>query len=82
MKPKFKNITKCSKELYNQFLQFHANKYGIVRPINPRKLKEGFVHHECHVYFDQQLVEDIETGKELFLEDFGKLWGLDEEDFK
>lgn len=28
MKPKFKNITKCSKELYNQFLQFHANKYG------------------------------------------------------
>ena len=60
----------------------HANRYGIVRPINPRKLKEGFVHHECHVYFDQQLVEDTETGKELFLEDFGKLWGLSEEDFK
>ena len=67
-------------DLKSMKILLHANKYGIVRPINPRKLKEGFVHHECHVYFDQQLVEDIETGKELFLEVFGKLWGLSEED--
>lgn len=63
-------------------LLIQANKGGIIRPLNPRKLSEGFAHHDCRVYFEQQLIEDSETGKELFLEDFGKLWGLDESDFK
>ena len=34
MELKFKNITKCSKEIYNEFLEFHNKKFGLKERMN------------------------------------------------
>lgn len=67
-------------EIIQLLVEAHTN--GVIRPVNPRKLKEGFMHREVRVDFQDGYLYDMETGKELYLNDFGKLWGLSEEDFK